>query len=225
MKKDVNNIIKYGNASIALSLIIPGAYILLTLACPYYIMYPFVKPDNEDYQEIANILVQDKLLLIGGVNLALSSIKMVSAQSLMGAGVTGSWLAVNTSTAWIGVGLGYALAFNLGYGVLGLCLGFGGGLIISATAQGLYWRCKAQALASSEARQPPAVDSINYGLVSSPSPVVAFSDMAKRVTQHDQGSLRRVSSDQKALEQMSAALSESGNPSSAKAKRTGCSIM
>lgn len=137
---DKRNIIKYGNVSIALSLIFPVIYVILTLVIPNILIRPFINSGDQNYEEIEKILDQNKLLFIGGINLIINSIRIVSTLSLIGAGITGSRLIANMLLAWLGVGLGYALAFPANCGIDGLALGFGSGLLISATAQGMYWR-------------------------------------------------------------------------------------
>lgn len=141
------NIMKYGNTSIALSLVVPGMYIILTLSIPRLIMRPFINANDPDYDAIAKLLDNDKLLLIEGFNLAFNAIRIVSQLSLNGAGVSGWLMVANALSVWLGVGFGYLLAHPANLGMVGLSLGVGSGLLLSATAQGLYWRHKAKSLA------------------------------------------------------------------------------
>lgn len=142
MSKNKRNIRKFGNSSIALALILPTAYTLLALAIPRIIMAPFVDSGDLDFNEVVDILEKDKLLAIGGLNLALNVTWMVSSQSLVGAGVSDRRMILNGLTVWLGVGAGYVLAKTVGMGAIGLGLGLGAGLLATACLQGSYWLIK-----------------------------------------------------------------------------------
>lgn len=112
----------------------------MTLLMPRVLMRPFLDPDKPENAEVVNILTSEKILLIGGINLLLVSVRVISAQALMGADRMGIPLVATMLSTWLGVGLGCLLAFYFGYGIVGMSLGLGAGLFLSAVSQGIYWR-------------------------------------------------------------------------------------
>lgn len=155
LKTSRSNIALFGNITLLVSLIVPAIYILLTLLIPRIIISLFINLEDDNYKYAVTLLTQDKLLLIGGINLAFNSLRVVSAQSLIGAGISNLPLVVGMGAAWVGVGLGSILAFVEDLGMLGLNLGVGVGLFISAIAQIIYWKHKSQFI-----RQEPQKDNV-----------------------------------------------------------------
>ncbi len=146
--KNKQNIMKYGNAGIILSLIVPGIYTISSFIIPKTFIAPFVDFDLPDNEDLLQLLLNNQLLFIAGIQSSLTALRVVSGYALVGADYINWPLVLNASLAWLGVVFGYLLAFQKDYGVLGLNLGFTGGLLISAIAQASYWYYTAGFLSS-----------------------------------------------------------------------------
>lgn len=85
-------------------------------------------------------------------------------------------LVANSLAIWIGLGVGYALAYPANFGMVGLSLGLSSGFLVSAAAQGLYWRNKARIISEQSIDTPVN----NNSMLRSSSPVL-FSSVSRGI--------------------------------------------
>ena len=125
---------------------------LLFLAVPRTLIEVFTK-------DAAVFGVAKQLLLVAAVFQLFDGIQVVATGILRGAGNTRTPMFVNLVGHWLlGLPIGYALCFGLGYGVTGLWIGLSAGLIAVATVLLISWaRLRVSSLQPGLEPQQPAL--------------------------------------------------------------------
>jgi multidrug resistance protein, MATE family len=147
LKKNPQHAMVYGNLSVLFSLAPPILFTVLALLIPETLIRIFIDPNDPDDQNIVQMLVDKKLLLISGVTNIAMAIRYVYTQALMGANKIDLALLGNMLTTWIGVCAGITASCYLENDqILYLNIGLSAGFIISGIAQSINWFRKAKNL-------------------------------------------------------------------------------
>lgn len=126
-----------GNLAMIIGVAIPLVLISVPVFAPRVITDTFLSPGDEGYGAIATLVVD--LLLIAAVFQVFDGLQAVASHALRGLQDTVIPLVIAGTGYWlVGLGLSYALAFPLGYGVHGLWWGLALGLIFTGSL--LAWR-------------------------------------------------------------------------------------
>jgi MATE family multidrug resistance protein len=131
MKEYGNTSKIYGNIGVALSGVIPLAYLLFSLGGPKLLMAPFMNVNNPSNTAVVEKLESDHLMTISAINTLLTALRFGATQALISADNVGIPLVVGMLASWLGVLAGWALGFEAGFGVEGMNLGSTIGLTIS----------------------------------------------------------------------------------------------
>jgi MATE family multidrug resistance protein len=153
--KQFENIVKLGDTGLKLALLLPILYTGLMLVSPDLLLQTFIDPANPANQNIIDLLLAQKVLFISGLNIGMISLRLASAEALIGIGKASPAMMKNMSLSWLGIGLSYYLGVTQEMGLLGINLGLMAGLILSSAGQLRLWHKTSRAFRAENVEAKP----------------------------------------------------------------------
>lgn len=126
-----------GNLAMIIGVAIPLILVSVPLAAPWLITRAFLSPGDQGFVEISALV--GRLLVIAAVFQMFDGLQAIASHALRGLRDATMPLIIAGTGYWlIGLGSSYLLAFELGWGVIGLWWGLALGLIFTGSL--LAWR-------------------------------------------------------------------------------------